>query len=139
MIKIKENVLTASEFNVLFNSVGWIAPTEEQTAEALAHTLCTFSVFYDDTLIGMGRLLGDNAMSYYVKDVAILPDYQGQGIGNVLMKYMITYVKKQLPQGWKVSLELISSKGKEGFYSKFGFEERPCDYDGAGMFMMIEP
>ncbi len=139
MIKIKENVLTASEFNFLFNSVGWIAPAEKQTAEALENTLCTFSVFYDDTLVGMGRLLGDYAMSYYVKDVAILPEYQGKGIGKKLMEHMIAYVKKQLPPSWRVSLELISSKGKEGFYSKFGFEERPSDDDGAGMFMMIEP
>jgi GNAT superfamily N-acetyltransferase len=138
VIKIKENLLTTSEFIFLFNSVGWSAPTEEQTAKALAHTLRTFSVFNNDSLVGMGRLLGDCAMSYYVKDIAILPDYQGKGVGKKLMQHMITYIKKQLPQGWKVSLELISTKGKEGFYGKFGFEERPCDFDGAGMFMMIE-
>jgi GNAT superfamily N-acetyltransferase len=139
MIKIKENQLTASEFNFLFNSVGWMAPSEEQTDKALAHTLCAFSVFYNDTLVGMGRLIGDSAMSYYIKDVAILPAYQGKGIGRKLTEHMISYVKKQLPKGWRVSLELISTKGKEGFYKKFGFEERPCDYDGAGMFMMVEP
>jgi GNAT superfamily N-acetyltransferase len=139
MIKIKENKLTASEFNYLFSSFGWIAPDEEQTSKALENTLCTFSVYDNKMLIGMGRLLGDYAMSFYIKDVAILPDYQGKGIGKALTKYMIAYVKKQLPPGWRVSLELISSKGKEGFYRKFGFEERPCDFDGAGMFMMVEP
>lgn len=139
MIKIKENILTASAFNYLFGSVGWIAPTEEQTLKALGNTLCTFSVYDDERLIGMGRLLGDYAMSFYIKDVAILPDYQGKGIGKELMKYIIVYVKKQLPPGWRVSLELISSKGKEGFYRNCGFEERPCDFDGAGMFMMVEP
>jgi GNAT superfamily N-acetyltransferase len=139
MIEIRENTLTASEFNFLCNSVGWIAPTDIQTSKALANTLCTFSVFYDGMLVGMGRLLGDYAMSYYVKDIAILPEHQGKGIGKKLMVYMISYVKKQLPQGWRVSLELISSKGKEGFYSKLGFEERPCKDDGAGMFMMVEP
>jgi GNAT superfamily N-acetyltransferase len=115
VISIEENILTASEFIIIFNSVGWIAPAEEQTTRALDHTLCTFSVFYDDKLVGMGRLLGDYAMSYYVKDVAIMPEYQGKGLGKILMEYMITYVKNQLPKGWRVSLELISSKGKEGF------------------------
>jgi hypothetical protein len=33
---------------------------------------------------------------------------------------------------------LISTKGNEGFYRKLGFEERPSDSDGAGMFMMAE-
>ena len=54
------------------------------------------------------------------------------------MLYMMSYVKKQLPAGWKVSLELICTKGNEGFYRKMGFEERPSDSEGAGMFMMIE-
>jgi hypothetical protein len=79
MIVIKENVLTANEFNMLCRSVGWIPPSEEQTAKALENSLCTFSVFYDAKLVGMGRLLGDIAMSYYVKDVVILPDLQGKG------------------------------------------------------------
>lgn len=86
----------------------------------------------------MGRLLGDCAISYYVKVIVIIPEYQGKKIGKKLMEHMISFVRKQLPRGWKVSLELISSKGKEGFYKKFGFEERPCDSDGAGMFMMVE-
>jgi GNAT superfamily N-acetyltransferase len=139
MILIKENVLTASEFNLLCRSVGWIPPYEEQTAKALENSLCTFSIFYGAKLVGMGRLLGDLAMSYYVKDVVILPEYQGKGIGKTLMEYMINHVKTTLPQGWRVSLELISSKGKEGFYRKFGFEDRPSESDGAGMFMMVEP
>jgi GNAT superfamily N-acetyltransferase len=138
VIEIKENILTASEFIYMYNSVGWIAPAAEQTTHALARTLCTFSAFHDGKLAGMGRLLGDCAMSFYVKDVAIIPEYQGRGIGEKLVEHMITYIKKQLPPGWKVSLELISSKGKEGFYRKFGFAERPSDFDGAGMFMMVE-
>jgi len=77
-------------------------------------------------------------MSCYLKDIAILPEYQNKGFGKKLMLYMMSYVKKQLPAGWKVSLELICTKGNEGFYRKMGFEERPSDSEGAGMFMMIE-
>ena len=36
-----------------------------------------------------------------------------------------------------VGMELISSKEAVGFYQKHGFEERPCDWDGPGMFKMI--
>jgi hypothetical protein len=64
LISIKENILSPSEFNTICSSVGWIPPTEEQTTRALEHTLCTFSVFYDNKLVGIGRLLGDYAMSY---------------------------------------------------------------------------
>lgn len=138
MIKIKEKQLTAEQFIFLFNSVGWTPPMKEQTAKALSNTLCTFSIYDDGKLIGMGRLMGDCAMSYYIKDVAVLPEYQNKGVGKKLMEHMMAYVKKQLPPGWKVSIELISTKGNEGFYRKLGFEERPSDSDGAGMFMMAE-
>ncbi|WP_287823151.1 GNAT family N-acetyltransferase [Clostridium sp.] len=138
MMIIRENILTANQFNMLFNSVGWDSPSEEQTQTALKNSLCTFAIYEEDNLVGMARLLGDNAMSYYVKDFVILPEYQGNGLGKVLMNHMISFIKQQLPKGYKVSLELIRSKGKEPFYSKFGFEERPCQWGGAGMFMMVE-
>lgn len=34
-------------------------------------------------------------------------------------------------------LELISTKEAVDFYKKHGFEERPCEWDGPGMFKMI--
>lgn len=34
-------------------------------------------------------------------------------------------------------MELISSKEAVGFYQKHGFEKRPCEWDGPGMFKMI--
>lgn len=48
------------------------------------------------------------------------------------------YVKECKPLDWSVSLELISSKEAVNFYKKYGFEERPCDWDGPGMFKMIQ-
>lgn len=47
------------------------------------------------------------------------------------------FVKNCKPLNWAVSLELISSKEAVDFYRKYGFEERPCDWDGPGMFKMI--
>ena len=125
------------EFNTLFRSVGWEAPELEQAGIALDNSVCTFSLYEDSELIGMARLLGDKAMSFYIKDFVILPEKQAMGNGKILMNTIIDTIKNELSNGYKVSLELISSKGKEEFYEKFGFEKRPCDYDGAGMFMMI--
>jgi len=76
-------------------------------------------------------------MSFYVKDFVALPQSQSQGNGKLLMNTIIATIKNNLSNGYRVSIELISSKGKERFYEKFGFEKRPCEHDGAGMFMMI--
>lgn len=53
------------------------------------------------------------------------------------MERIEEFIAAGLGPGWAVSLELISAKGKEGFYERFGFARRPCDWDGAGMFKMI--
>jgi len=135
--RIELNLLKPEEFNILFCSVGWDAPELEQLQIALNNSICTFSLYEDCKLIGMARLLGDRAMSFYIKDFVIIPENQNKGNGKLLMNAIISTIKNKLANGYKVSIELISSKGKEGFYEKFGFEKRPSDYDGAGMFMMI--
>ncbi len=85
----------------------------------------------------MARLIGDGGMSFYIKDFAVIPAAQSQGAGSLLMEAMETYIRQNIGQGWAVSLELISTKGAVSFYRKHGFEERPCAWDGPGMFKMI--
>lgn len=87
--------------------------------------------------VGMVRVIGDGGMSFYIKDFAVIPSYQGKGVGKCLMEALERYVKECKPLDWAVSLELISSKEAVNFYKKYGFEERPCDWDGPGMFKMV--
>lgn len=134
---IEKNTLCAADFRMLFEAVGWEAPTLEQIEKALQGSLCVFSLYEGERLCGMARLLGDGGMSFYVKDFAVLPACQGKGAGRRLMEEMESYILASVPDGWAVSLELISSQGKEPFYEKFGFERRPCSWDGAGMFKML--
>ncbi|MBQ8834828.1 MAG: GNAT family N-acetyltransferase [Oscillospiraceae bacterium] len=136
-MEIKENVLTAEQFLHLFTAVGWEPPSYEQAEKALYNSYATFLVFDGEKICGMARLLGDGAMSFYVKDFAVLPEMQGKGIGRMLMEYIEEFIRRNLEEGWAVSLELISAKGKEAFYEKLGFEARPCVWDGPGMFKML--
>ena len=134
---VQINELSPDLYLCLYRSVGWDAPGLDQIEKALEGSLATFCAYDGDTPVGMARLIGDGGMSFYIKDFAVLPDYQGQGVGRALMNAMESWIEKQLKPGWAVSLELISSKGRESFYAKFGFEQRPNDCDGSGMFKMI--
>ena len=134
---VQINTLSPNLFLHLYRSVGWEAPGLDQITMALENSFATFCAYDGEQPVGMARLLGDGGMSFYIKDFAVRPEYQGKGIGQMLMNAMECWVKEQLQPGWAVSLELISSKGKEPFYEKFGFEQRPCDWDGAGMMKMI--
>lgn len=137
MFTVRENTISSEDFFSVYTSVGWEAPPIEQIEAAIANSVCVFGVYADEKLVAVARLIGDMGMSFYIKDFAVLPDFQGKGCGRALMEHIIYYVKSVLPVGWAVSLELISSKGREGFYEKFGFEARPCEWDGAGMFRMV--
>ena len=134
---VQINELSPDLYLCLYRSVGWDAPGLDQIEKALEGSLATFCACDGDMPVGMARLMGDGGMSFYIKDFAVLPDYQGQGVGRALMNAMESWIEKQLQPGWAVSLELISSKGRESFYAKFGFEQRPNDWDGAGMIKMV--
>ena len=136
-MKILENVLSATDFNRLCESAGWRTASEDIVQVSLQNSYVAFAVVEDENVIGMARLLGDGGMSFYLKDFVILPEFQGKGIGKELLEYIQNYIKNGLKDGWHTSLELMSAKGKEEFYKKFGFEERPSECRGAGMMKRI--
>ena len=135
--RIAVNALTADMFLTLYRAVGWEPPGRDQVKRALSNTLASFTAYDGDTAIGMVRLLGDGGMSFYIKDFAVLPDWQGRGVGQALMNALHGYILENTEPGWAVSLELISTPAAVPFYRRQGFEERPCDWDGPGMFKML--
>lgn len=134
---IRVNTLTPELFLALYRSVGWEPPCIEQVQTALQNTLATFTCYDGDRPVGMARVIGDGGMSFYIKDFAVVPSSQGKGVGKCLLTALEQYVKECKPLEWAVSLELISSKDAVDFYERFGFEKRPCDGVGPGMFKMI--
>jgi len=137
MFEVKRDVLTAEQFNALAESVGWGQPTIKQVEIALKNSLYTACVIEGNKVIAMGRMVGDNSMSYFIKELVVVPKYQGKGIGKLLINDMLSFIKEKTPKGWKFCVELMSASGKEAFYEKFGFESRPSSSGGAGMFLMV--
>lgn len=127
---VKYKFPTNKEFNQLFNSVGW--GNRENSKINQHRKMNAFSVcVYDNKLIiGMARVVGDG--SYYtVYDVITNQDYQGKGIGRMLMTEIINWYKSI--ENNDTYLYLGASLNKEKFYEKFGFVARPYGHIGAGM------
>ena len=136
-MKVKINTLTSDLFLALYISVGWEPPCREQVKCALQNTVASFVAYEGEKAVGMVRLIGDGGMSFYIKDFAVLPRYQGKGVGKMLLMELQQYILEHIDKNWAVSLELISTKEAVKFYKKNGFEERLCAWDGPGMFKMI--
>ena len=107
-MKITQNTLTTGVFLDLYASVGWEPPCQEQIETALQNTLMTFTAWEGSTPVGMVRLLGDGGMSFYLKDFAVRPAYQGAGVGSALIEAVENYISDSITAAWAVSLELIS-------------------------------
>ena len=133
-IKIKVNTLTKDMFLKLYTSVGWKPPCSEQVECALKNTIASFVAYEGEKAVGMVRLIGDGGMSFYLKDFAVLPEYQGKGVGQMLLMELQQYLLEHKPADWVVSLELISTKEAVEFYKKHGFEWRSVE---PGMFKMM--
>lgn len=73
----------------LYTSVGWEPPALEQADIALKHTLATFTAYDGDNPVGMVRLLGDMGMSFYVKNFAVVPEYQSKEINCIYLFHFL--------------------------------------------------
>ena len=67
-------------------------------------------------LVGAGRVLADGRDCAYVCDIALLPSYQGRGLGRQIVAHLV-----KLSAGHK-KIILYAVPGKEPFYKTLGFK-----------------
>lgn len=131
------NTLSPQEFNALRKCVGWYEFNEARAKLGLEHTAFISVARADGKAIGMARVVTDYGYFAYIGDVIVHPDYQRRGIGTKLMTNVMDYIKDKLANGQNMMVVLVSAKGKEEFYEKFGFVKRPNEQNGCGMSQTI--
>lgn len=94
--------------------VGMAHHQPEVHRRAFAASYVTVFVRYDGQLVGFGRAISDGAYQSALYDVAVRPEYQGRGIGSLIVENILTH----LPKG---NVILYASPGKEPFYQTLGF------------------
>ena len=135
-IKIIKRTITADEFIDMRKSVGWSYPDRELVLTGLKNTLFSVCAEYENTIVAFGRIIGDGAFTLYIQDIMVRPDYQSTGIGMAIMTEIMTHIKESYSKGTMICL--MAAKGKEDFYKKFDFIERPNEYYGAGMIQFLD-
>ena len=126
------------EYMELRKIVGWHDFPLEQAAEGLKHTSFLYCLRNEGKPIALGRAIWDHGYVVYIADVIVVPEYQGQGLGRQVMNYLMDQIKNNLKPGYLMMVSLMAAKGKEEFYKKFGFVERPSDTFGCGMHQWLE-
>ena len=120
---LKENELTAKDFIRLKIETGFRERPIEQVEKALENNLFDVIAVCNDEVIGMGRLVGDGVMYWYLQEIIVLPEFQGKGIGTRIVDRLLEYIKDNTTPGTFVSIGLTAATGKDTFYEKFGFSK----------------
>jgi len=106
----------------LFVSVGWA--DESTTTQSMIdnfnkpfiNSTLVVSAWNDDLLVGCIRVLSDKMFRSVIYDLAVLPEYQGNGIGKELVKRC----REQCPNSeWIVG----TTSKRASFYESIGFEK----------------
>lgn len=126
---------SAKEFTELRRAIGWGEIDLNIAQMSLEQSLFHVVVRNQQTLIGMARVVGDGYMYFYLQDVIVHPNFQQQGIGQLLMEHVERFLSRTAKKGATVGL--LSAKGKEEFYTRFGYIHRPNDELGHGMCKFI--
>lgn len=134
-LRFAEETPTPQAYNALRKAVGWgeyDLYAIEQGLRATHYCVCAYD---HEKIIGMGRIIGDNVLVFYIQDIIVLPAYQGSGIGAQIMDRIMRYIDTHAVNHSIVGL--MSAVGKEGFYEKYNFVRRPTDRLGCGMTIFI--
>lgn len=129
-----ERIPTTEEHTLLWEAVGWGNVNTEMTAASLAHSVYGLVVVHESKVIGMGRIVGDGHMYFYIQYVAVLPEFQGQGIGNRIIEQLLSYIRDHSFHGAFVGL--FASHGNDTFYERYGFKNHAPGM--TGMFKVME-
>lgn len=113
----------------LRSSTGIGAKTAEAVTIGLAHGLFSIQVMTssgaDNTssnnVIGMGRIIGDGGCFFQVVDICVLPQYQGKGVGKMIMGEIKKWLDGNVPKSAYVSL--FADGEAKRLYRHYGFEE----------------
>jgi ribosomal protein S18 acetylase RimI-like enzyme len=121
---------TIEEYKNICYSVGWKDYINYDVAEAsLRQSLFGVVIQCAEEIVGMGRVVGDGHIYFYIQDIAVVPAHQHKGIGRLVMAEIRDYLQENAPE--KSFIGLFASQGKEPFYEKYGFHR----HDGmTGMF-----
>lgn len=132
--KIESNIPTLEEYKYLCESVGWTNYMNFDVVEtSLMNSIYCITVKDNEQIFGMGRIVGDGAIYFYIQDIVVHPDYQKRGIGHKIMNLLVEYLNTNAPD--KAFVGLFASEDKEPFYEKYNFKDFSPNM--TGMFTVI--
>ncbi len=114
--------LNADQINNLRESIGWCnRRSSDKWQEILNKSSFVYSVFDNDRIVGMGRIVEDGIMCM-IYDVVVRKEYQGKGIGKMIMTNLLSFTTDKKYSSISLFADPDNKDFLIPFYNKFGFE-----------------
>nr|WP_319388021.1 GNAT family N-acetyltransferase [uncultured Cohaesibacter sp.] len=110
-----------TDFLRLREITGLTVYSEEAARAGLKGTVAAATIYHDDDVVGIGRLVGDGGCVFVICDIAVDPAHQGNGLGKAIMASLMDYVNRELKP--KAYVTIIADIPANRLYEQFGFEE----------------
>ncbi len=125
---VKEQLPTVLEYQALRDTTDWRSVENEAADEGLKGSLYAVCVYDENAIVGMGRVIGDGGLYYYIQDMIVAPDYHREGVGKLILGKLMNYINDVAQNNAFVGL--MAAQGSEEFYRKMGFQTRTKDRPG---------
>jgi len=109
--------LEVPQLQDLYQHAPWAAGrSADGIRQMLSNTDYVFSAWDGRRLVGFARVLTDGIYRATLWDVVVHPDYQGKGVGDSLLKAVLSHpVLSLVEKFW------LNTRDKQSFYERFGF------------------
>lgn len=113
----EEKIFTQEQVQQLFLSINWVSGNyPERLYKALMNSSTVLTVWDQEKLIGLTRVLDDTEMLAQIHYVLVHPDYQGKGIAGKMMEYI-----KEKYKDFMYLDVMPEDQNNISFYQKYGF------------------
>lgn len=132
---IIKNNIDVDDFVRIRQLVGWNTIPEDLIIRALNNSMINISVFDGNNCVGIGRIVGDSVLKGMLTDIMVVPNYQGKGIGKIIVTSLIKKLKSLIKCGDCFQLEANPTSSNREFYIKCGLKYKPENQDGVYLWI----
>ncbi|WP_200212543.1 GNAT family N-acetyltransferase [Micromonospora coerulea] len=118
--RLVDRLPTVEEFVAVTSAVGWADAYDPAAIPAsLAASLHAVVAVEGDRVIGLGRLVGDGAIYYYLQDLAVLPERQRRGVGAAILARLEEWIAGRASP--RTFVGLFAAGTSVSLYRRFGY------------------
>ena len=133
--KLVERRPSVDEYSRLIAAGGWKPRDVQAICSALERSIFAICAEAEvgGGIVGMGRVIGDGGLHYYVTDVVVEPAHQRRGVGSRIVGALTQFVESvPFKNTW---VGVFAVDGTAEFYARFGYKaQRPT---GPAMFRWL--